>query len=94
MEYAVDSHVFVLSPKMNISGDACIFITTILSQYAQIFGHGRANSLSRIKRERFMLPVADDGEPDWRYMERYTRGVLSQQTSSYLDYLDKRMEKI
>jgi hypothetical protein len=70
-DFAADSHILVLSPKLPLSRQVCLFVTTSLSKYYGIFGHGRANSLQRASRTKIMLPSTVEGEPDWAYMERY-----------------------
>lgn len=32
-------------------------------------------SASKLKQEKILLPATPAGEPDWRYMEMYMRGV-------------------
>lgn len=71
-KFAVDSHVFVLYAKFPANKYNQLFIVTLLSKYKEIFNHGRANSLSRYKAERIMLPSKGE-EPDFIFMEQYMK---------------------
>lgn len=71
-KFAVDSHVFVLYAKFPANKYNQLFIVTLLSKYKEVFNHGRANSLSRYKAEKIMLP-SKDGLPDFVFMEQYMK---------------------
>ena len=73
-KFAVDSHVFVLYAKFPANKYNQLFIVTLLSKYKEIFNHGRANSLSRYKAEKIMLPIKD-GLPDFVFMEQYMKRI-------------------
>jgi hypothetical protein len=89
--FAADSHILVLSPKMPLSPHVGFFISTALSQYYGIFGHGRANSLQRVTKTKIMLPASGDGSPDWDYMEQYGKAVFAHQSKEYFSYLESRV---
>jgi hypothetical protein len=91
-EFAADSHILVLTPKMELSKWVCVFVSVSLSQYYGIFGHGRANSLQRVKKTKIMLPATTDGKPDWAYMEQYGKMIQTRQVFAYLDYLENRTQ--
>ena len=42
----------------------------------------------RIAREKIMLPVTENGEPDFDYMDKYCRNLLLTKYNAYLDYRD------
>ncbi|MBR0290262.1 MAG: restriction endonuclease subunit S, partial [Selenomonadaceae bacterium] len=42
---------------------------------------------TRIRRQKFMLPVNDKGEPDYNFMENYVRAVEEKQLQRYRDYV-------
>ena len=75
--FAVDSHVFVLYAKFSANKYNQLFIVTLLSKYKEIFNHGRANSLSRFKAEKIMLPTKN-GQPDFEFMEQYMKRMENQ----------------
>jgi hypothetical protein len=87
-DFAADSHILILSPKKQISQAACIFLTTALSQYYGIFGHGRANSLQRISKTQILLPSTHDGNPDWTFMENYIQSQEERLIADYSKYIN------
>ena len=42
----------------------------------------------RMRRQAIVLPVADDGVPDYAYMEQYVKNVMRGKYERYLAYLD------
>lgn len=87
--FAADSHILILSPKITISREACIFITTALSRYYGIFGHGRANSLQRVGKTQIILPAINNGEPDWALMTEYGKALQARQIYAYLERCER-----
>jgi hypothetical protein len=51
---------------------------------------GNGTTLTRLRRNKIMLPAADDGEPDWAYMEEHSQMLQARQVFAYLDYLEHR----
>ncbi len=39
------------------------------------YNYGLARTLSRIKKEKIKLPIDNEGEPDWLFMENYIKGL-------------------
>lgn len=39
---------------------------------------------------RIMLPVTDDGTPDYEYMEQYAKNLMLRKYKQYLSYLDSK----
>ena len=55
---------------------------------------GNGATLSRMKRLRLMLPIDDNGQPDYDFMSYYVRERLSQKRQSYLDYVHDRLAEL
>lgn len=89
MDFALDTHVTALHSKTDISPYALQFIAGSLSKQHKIFGHGRSISLPRAQRLRIMLPVNEQGQPDYDYMEQYVKNIMIKKYQSYLDYLQQ-----
>lgn len=84
-KFAVDSHVFVLYAKFPANKYNQLFIVTLLSKYKEVFSHGRANSLSRFKSEKVMLP-SKAGLPDFEFMEQYMKRIENSIINKIEDY--------
>lgn len=57
-------------------------------QYAYKFNE------QRMRRQVIMLPVADDGQPDYLFMEDYVRELMSAKREQYRQYVEKRLESL
>lgn len=46
-------------------------------------------SVPLLSGDRVMLPVDDDGEPDYEYMEQYVRNMALRKYRQYLKFLEE-----
>lgn len=46
----------------------------------------------RMANTRIMLPVTDDGAPDYEYMELYVKKLMIRKYKQYLSYMDSKEE--
>ena len=54
-----------------------LYISEAISSQRCKYGYGYKMGTGRLKRQKIMLPVTSDGNPDWAYMEAYMRGIES-----------------
>lgn len=52
---------------------------------------GNGATLTRLKRSKLLLPVKDDGRPDWEFMEEYMKNEELSILAPALDTLRKRL---
>lgn len=64
-----------------------LFIATVSNRLAEKYSFNREINDKRLSRERIMLPVNNDGTPDYDYMETYMRAVETRLLKSYKDFL-------
>jgi hypothetical protein len=57
------------------------------------FGYLYKFNSERMTNTRIMLPVDDDGSPDYSYMEQYTKNMMLRKYKQYLAYLDSKEKK-
>ena len=71
-EFIASDHVTAMqAPHMNKY--IYLFIATISQRLKEKYSFNREINEARINRERITLPVDDDGNPDWPFMEEYIR---------------------
>ena len=87
---ALDTHVTALIPKHHVSKWTLIFIAKCISGLHGFFGHGLSISNKRADKIKIMLPVTEDGVPDYGYMDRYVKNKMIQKYKQYLAYLDSK----
>lgn len=51
---------------------------------------GNGATLGRMKRLELMLPVDDNGEPDYAYMEQYAKNMMLRKYEQYLAFIDRQ----
>ena len=90
-EFLLDTHVTALYPKIELTRETLIFISRSITNQREKFGHGYSLNNKRLNIFRVMLPVNDNSEPDFEYMENYVRAIEASQYKKYLDYIDARL---
>jgi len=55
------------------------------------YNYGHMGNQNSIKREQIMLPVTDDGEPDFQFMEEYIRELMAAKKKQYRQIIEKRL---
>ncbi len=83
---AVDSHVTVLYSKLGLAKFSLLFLSRIISQQADRFGHAHSITQDRLKAYKLILPVNSAGNPDYSYMESYIKNLMAQKYTEYLDF--------
>lgn len=65
-----------------------LFLASTFKTQKGNFSFNREINDARIKRLRIMLPVTDEGKPDYCYMEQYVKNVVLSKYRQYFDYLE------
>ena len=60
------------------------FITTVADKVRGKYVYNYKRSDTRLRKELLLLPVDSDGQPDWQYMERYTKMLMAKVKLQYL----------
>ncbi len=63
------------------------FIALAISKQSGCFSYSRKLGTARSQALRIMLPAADDGQPDYSYMEAYGRNITLRLLKKQLTYL-------
>ncbi|MBO7683602.1 MAG: N-6 DNA methylase [Kiritimatiellae bacterium] len=67
--------VNVLYPKTALSPHAAMFVCTIINMEKYRFCYGRKWDRELMERSTVRLPSTPGGEPDWKWMEDYIKGL-------------------
>lgn len=67
------------------------FITTVADKVRGKYNFNYKRSDTRLKKELLQLPINDDGQPDWRYMERYSRQLHNRIRFYYWNFKKQSM---
>lgn len=63
-----------------------LFITNQITQQKDKYNYGYKMGTGRLKKQMIMLPITDDGQPDYEYMEQYIKAVVFGKYKKYLEY--------
>lgn len=66
-----------------------LFLKTIILQQKSKFSYGYKFNGKRMTRQYLLLPVDDEGNPDYDYMEQYTKNLMIKKYKQYLRYIKK-----
>lgn len=87
-EYIASDHVTHLkNDKFNQY--IYFFIATMTNRWSQKYNFNREINDPRISREKILLPVNSNDEPDYIYMEKYIKNIFYKKYSDYLEYVKK-----
>ena len=71
-----------------------LFLTAVLEQQGSNFNFNREINDLRIKKMRVMLPVTDEGKPDFQFMEDYVRELMATKRKQYRTYVEKKLKSL
>ena len=69
-----------------------LFMKVVILQQKSKFGYLYKFNAERMANTRIMLPVTDDGAPDYEYMELYVKKLMIRKYKQYLSYMDSKEE--
>lgn len=85
--FIASDHVTMCWNKELTSYQYLFLSTAITKALMEKYSFSREISDPRIAREKIMLPVTENGAPDFEYMEQYTKNLLIKKYSQYLNYI-------
>lgn len=65
-----------------------LFITTVADKVRGKYNFGYKRSDTRLKKEKILLPINSENEPDYEYMEQYIINQKIKKINQYLNYID------
>lgn len=71
-----------------------LFVATTISMQSKSFSYSRKLGTARANKLQIMLPVTDDGEPDYQFMEDYVRELMIAKRKQYRDFVEKRLAEL
>lgn len=67
------------------------FISICINKQSVKFNYGN-NCTGSVASLLIMLPVTDDGNPDYEYMEQYAKNVMHRKYKQYMTFLEKKSQ--
>ncbi|NLA25226.1 MAG: hypothetical protein GX879_09705 [Bacteroidales bacterium] len=63
-----------------------IFLSMLITHQKDKYGYGYKMGTARLKKQKILLPVNENQEPDYEYMENYMRFLENKKLEEYLNY--------
>lgn len=71
-----------------------LFIVTEINKQAGRYSYGYIRNNIRIRKEQLLLPMTENGTPDYYFMETYIKEREAQKREEYLDYCKEQLKII
>lgn len=71
-----------------------LFMKSVIMQQRSKYSYGYKFNERRMLRQLLVLPVTDDGEPDYQFMEDYVRELMIAKRKQYCDFVEKRLAEL
>lgn len=88
-EFVASDHVTSLK-REGTSKFVYLFLATTIERQGSNFNFNREINDARIKKMQVMLPVTDEGKPDYKYMEQYAKNMMLRKYKQYLAFIDRQ----
>lgn len=62
-----------------------LFLASITSRLSEKYSYNREINESRINREKILVPITSDGQPDYEYMEQYMKAIEHRLINRYIE---------
>lgn len=85
-EYVASDHVTHLKNK-DYSQYIYMFIAAMIKRLSGKYNFNREINDKRINREKVVLPIDENGNPDFEYMEQYMKNLIKRKYNKYIDYI-------
>ncbi len=86
-EFVASDHITHLKSKA-FNKYHYLFLATMTGRLSQKYNFNREINDKRISREIILLPITDKGEPDYEYMEKYSKNLLCEKIQRYIKYVE------
>ena len=70
------------------------FIVTIINNQSNKYNYGYVRNNERILKEKVLLPMTTEGEPDYAFMEQFMRQKEQEKIEKFQNYIAKRIEQV
>ena len=85
-KYYCSHDVSVLSNN-KLNKENSLFIATMIGRQGSKYSYGRQAQMNVVKRETLFCPINEKNEPDYEYMENYTKSIMDKKVEIYKKYI-------
>ena len=92
-EFVASDHVTALKSE-NADKYAYLFLSTVVKRLEEKYSFNREINDTRIKREKLILPVDKEGNPNFQYMSDFVKKLELDKAQEVLEYIYIRVKNI
>ena len=93
MDFYTGANVNILRNE-HLNQYSAKFFLPLLHKSLSTMNYGRGATVPRLKRSRIMLPVDDEGKPDYAFMEEYIREIEQKMIHEYIEHAKMRLSEL
>lgn len=71
-----------------------LFLKTVILKQKSKYTYGYKFNGQRMERQKILIPVTSQGEPDYDFMEQYGKQVMTEGLQRYLNYRSGQPERV
>lgn len=86
-------HGLILKDK-ELNYDLAMFLIPMIKKFSKKYSYGYQLSSSVLEKQKIILPINDNGLPNWTYMENYISKKRNQNHKKKYKYLSKELDRI
>lgn len=90
-DFKCDDNITVLINE-NVNQYSAFFIVTLLNRLREKYSYGNQVRPNRLKNDKILLPIDQNENPDWQFMEDFMRKIEQDKVKTILEYY-KNMTK-
>lgn len=88
------SHDVTVLQSEYLNKYCALFICTMIMKQGDKYSYGRQAQLNVTKRQNIMLPITDDGKPDYEFMEQYIKEREEYQLDKYISHCKSKLSEL
>lgn len=89
--FATSQNILVIRSNF-LNEFSSLFVSSILNNYLLTkYSYGNTVKKTTFPKEKILLPITQNGEPDYAFMENFIKERMYQKLKQYNDYLDKQI---
>lgn len=85
--FCCDDNIHVLTPKQPLNKYSSLFIVSVINTSKDILSYGKQFRLKTFERQKIFLPIDDNSDPDFKYMEIFMRNKEKELLNRYDNHL-------
>ena len=86
--------VNILKPKERLNRYTLFFICSSLKMHKKKYSYSFTINSTRLKKQNILLPISNQGNPDWQFMEDYIKQIEQKQKTDLINYYSNKLLEI